>query len=175
MATGHTEAPGGKAPFPPFQPDTFASQIVWFAIFFIALYVIMSKIGLPRVGGTIEARRNAIASDLSEAQKLKDASEKEMATYEEELAAARTRAQAIGSEARDKAAAQAESERKVLEDRLAARLADAEKTIDATRQTAMGNVRTIAADAAAAIVQRLSGATADARTVEAAVDQALKG
>jgi F-type H+-transporting ATPase subunit b len=175
MATSHTEAPGGKAPFPPFQADTFASQLIWFAIIFVALYLIMSKLALPRVGGIIEARRNAIASDLAEAQKLKDASEKEIATYEEELAAARARAQAIGSETRDKLAAQADSERKVLEDRLSARLAEAEKTIDATRRTAMGNVRGIAADAAAAIVQRLSGATPDARSVETAVDQVLKG
>lgn len=176
MADSHTEASGGaKAPFPPFQPDTFASQLVWFAIFFVALYLIMSRLALPRVGGVIEARRNAIASDLAEAQKAKDASEKEIATYEEELAAARARAQAIGAETRDRLAAQAESERKVLEDKLAARLAEAEKTIDATRRAAMGNVRAIAADAAAAIVQRLSGATPDARAVEAAVDQTLKG
>ena len=175
MATSHTEAPGGKAPFPPFQPDTFASQLIWFAIIFFALYLIMSKLALPRVGGIIEARRNAIASDLAEAQKLKDASEKEIATYEEELAAARARAQAIGSETRDKLTAQADSERKVLEDRLSARLAEAEKTIDATRRTAMGNVRGIAADAAAAIVQRLSGTAPDARSVETAVDQVLKG
>ncbi len=148
---------------------------MWFAIIFFAFYLIMSKLALPRVGGIIEARRNAIASDLAEAQKLKDASEKEIATYEQELAAARARAQAIGSETRDKLAAQADSERKVLENSLSARLADAEKTIDATRRTAMGNVRGIAADAAAAIVQRLSGVAPDARSVETAVDQVLKG
>lgn len=173
MATdSHTAVPGA---FPPFEAETFASQLFWFAITFVALYLIVSRLALPRVGGIIEARRDAIASDLAEAQRFKDASDKEMATYEEELATARSRAQAIGAETRDKLAAQAESERKVLEDKLGARLREAEKTIDATRRNAMANVRTIAADAASAIVQRLTGASADAKSVESAVDQALKG
>ena len=123
----------------------------------------MSRSALPRVGGIIEARRKAIADDLARAQGFKEASDKELAIYEEELATARTRAQAIGSDTRDKLAAQAESERKVLEEKLNVRLADAEKTIDATRRTAMGNVRAIASDAAAAIVQRLTGAAPDAK------------
>lgn len=175
MATSsHTEQPHAKEPFPPFNAETFASQLVWLAITFVALYLIVSKLALPRVGGIIESRRKAIADDLARAQSHKDASDKELATYEEELATARSRAQAIGSDTRDRLAAQAESERKVLEDKLNARLADAEKTIDATRRTAMGNVRSIAGDAASAIVQRLTGTTPDAAAVNAAVDQALK-
>ena len=43
MATSaHTEHPGGGKPqFPPFNKETFASQLVWFAIFFVALYVLI--------------------------------------------------------------------------------------------------------------------------------------
>jgi F-type H+-transporting ATPase subunit b len=176
MATSsHTEQPHGKPPFPPFNGETFASQLVWLVITFVALYLIVSKLALPRVGSIIEARRSAIADDLAKAQGFKDASDKELATYEEELAAARARAQAIGSDTRDKLAAQAERERKVLEDRLNARLAEAEKTIDATRRTAMGNVRAIAGEAAAAIVQRLIGTAPEANAVSAAVDRVLKG
>ena len=56
-ATAHTEAEGGhKAPFPPFQKDTFASQLVSLLIAFVALYLIVSKIALPRVGGLLDAR-----------------------------------------------------------------------------------------------------------------------
>lgn len=173
--TSQTEQPHAKEPFPPFNAETFASQLVWLAITFVALYLIVSKLALPRVGSILEARRKAVADDLARAQNLKDASDKELATYEEELATARSRAQAIGSDTRDKLHAQAESERKVLEEKLNARLADAEKTIDATRRAAMGNVRSIAGEAAAAIVQRLTGAAPDAKAVETAVDQALKG
>ncbi|HET6221998.1 MAG TPA: F0F1 ATP synthase subunit B', partial [Dongiaceae bacterium] len=70
---------------------------------------------------------------------------------------------------------QADTERKQLEDRLAAKLADAEKAIATTRTTAMGNVRSIATDAASAIVQRLAGVTPDAKAVETAVAATLKG
>ena len=129
-ATAHTEADGGhKAPFPPFQKDTFASQLVSLVIAFVALYLIVSKIALPRVGGVIDERQNTIDGDLAAAQKLKDESDGALKTYESELAAARSRAQAIGAETREKLNAASEAERKTLEERLAVKLADAEKTI----------------------------------------------
>ena len=175
-ATAHTEAEGGhKAPFPPFQKDTFASQLVSLLIAFVALYLIVSKIALPRVGGLLDARQKAIDGDLTEAQKLKDASDEALKAYEAELASARSRAQAISAETRDRLNAASEAERKTLEDRLSVKLAEAEKTIASTREAAMRNVRGIAADAAAAIVQRLTGLVPDGKSVESAVDASLKG
>ena len=85
------------------------------------------------------------------------------------------RAQAIGAETREKLNAASEAERKTLEQRLSVKLAEAEKAIAATRTAAMRNVRGIAADAAAAIVQRLTGLAPDGKSVKAAVDGALKG
>ena len=174
--TAHTEVDGhGKASFPPFEKDTFASQLVSFAIAFALLYVIVSKIALPRVGSVIAAREGAIENDLSEAQKLKDESDAALKAYESELAAARARAQAIGSETRDRLSAQSETERKALEANLATKLGEAEKTIAAMREKAMGNVKSIATDATAAIVQRLTGVAPDSKAVDSAVDASLKG
>ncbi len=175
-ATAHTEADGGhKAPFPPFQKDTFASQLVSLLIAFVALYLIVSRIALPRVGSLLDERQNAIEGDLAEAQKLKDASDGALKAYESELAAARSRAQAIGTETREKLNAASEAERKTLEKKLSLKLAEAEKTIASTRETAMRNVRGIAAEAAAAIVQRLTGLAPDGKSVDSAVDASLKG
>jgi F-type H+-transporting ATPase subunit b len=172
----HTAADGGhKAPFPPFQSDTFASQLVSLLIAFVALYLIVSKIALPRVGGVIDARQDAIEGDLAAAQKLKDESDNALKAYENELAAARSRAQAISAETREKSNAAAEARRKTLEDQLSVKLADAEKTIAATREAAMRNVRGIAAEAAAAIVQRLTGVLPEGKAVDSAVDASLKG
>ena len=160
----HTEAGGGHGgTFPPFDSSTFPSQLVSLVIAFVALYIIVSRIALPRVGAVIDARQNKIEGDLAEAQKLKDDSEAALKAYESDLARARSKAQAIGAE------------RKTLEDKLAARLTDAEKTIAATRTTAMSNVRVIAADAAVAIVQRLTGMAPDGKAVARAVDASLKG
>ena len=173
--TAHTEAPAQKREFPPFQKDTFASQLVSLLIAFVALYLIVSRIALPRVGSVIDARANTIEGDLADAQKLKDQSDAALKSYESELASARSRAQAIGAETREKLNAQSEAERKALEDKLSVKLAEAEKTIAATRTTAMGNVRGIAVDAASAIVQRLTGLQPDAQAVNGAVDASLKG
>jgi len=172
----HTEADGGhKAPFPPFNKDTYASQLVSIVVAFAALYLIVSRIALPRVGGVLDARAAAIEGDLAKAQDLKDASDTALKAYETELAAARSRAQAIGTETREKLNAAADAERKTLEERLSVKLAEAEKTIAATRERAMSNVRGIAAEAASAIVQRLTGLAADGKLVDSAVDASLKG
>jgi F-type H+-transporting ATPase subunit b len=175
-AGAHTEAGGGHGgAFPPFDSSTFPSQLVSLVVFFVALYIIVSRFALPRVGAVIDARQNRIEGDLAEAQKLKDASEAALKAYEDDLAKARSKAQAIGAETREKLNAASEAERKSLEDKLAVKLADAEKTIAATRSAAMSNVRGIAADAASAIVQRLTGNSPDGKAVEAAVDASLKG
>jgi F-type H+-transporting ATPase subunit b len=173
--TAHTEANAEKREFPPFQKDTFASQLVSLLIAFVALYLIVSRIALPRVGSVLDARANTIEGDLADAQKLKDESDGALKAYENELAAARGRAQAIGTETREKLNAAADAERKTLEEKLAVKLADAEKTIATTRETAMSNVRGIAADAASAIVQRLTGVQPDAQSLNSAVDASLKG
>ncbi len=174
-AKAHTETSGKEHAFPPFQKDTFASQLVSLLIAFVALYLIVSRIALPRVGKTIDDRQNAIEGDLAQAQKLKDESDSALKAYESELAAARSRAQAIGTETREKLNAAADAERKALEDQLSVKLAEAEKTIASTRESAMSNVRGIAADAASAIVQRLTGVLPDGNSVSSAVDASLKG
>ena len=177
MATNsHTEVPSGqKGAFPPFDSTTFASQLVWLAITFVVLYVLMAKVALPRVGGIIESRQKKIEGDIAEAGAHKAQSDAALAAYEKALSDARASAQAIANETRDKQAAEAEARRKQLEDQLNAKLAEAEKTIAATKQAAMANVRGIAADATKAIVEQLTGrAPADA-AVDAAVGEALKG
>jgi F-type H+-transporting ATPase subunit b len=172
----HTEAPGGPPSevFPPFDRDTFPSQLFWLAVCFILLYVMTARLVRPRVGGIIAGRDKRIADDLAEASRLKASSDAAIAAYEKALADARTRAQAIATETRDKLQADADRNRKSLEDQLAARLAEAEKTIAATKTAAMANVRGIAADAAGAIVTRLIGVTAPGSAVDAAVDAVLK-
>src|SRR3977135_2369003 len=117
--TAHTEAEGGhKAPFPPFQKDTFASQLVSLLIAFVALYLIVSRIALPRVGSLLEERQNKIEGDLAAAQTLNDESDAALKAYESELAAARSRAQAISTETREKLNAASEAERQTLQKRL---------------------------------------------------------
>ncbi len=173
-STGHP-AESGHGGFPPFQSQTFASQLVWLAIAFVLLYVLMSKLALPRIASVIEGRQKHIDNDLTEASRLKGESDAAIAAYEKALADARARAQAMANETRERQAAEAEERRQTLEDALNAKLAAAEKTIAATKQSAMSNVRGIAEDAARAIVERLIGKSPDEKSLAAAVADVLKG
>ena len=132
------------------------------------------KLAIPRIGGIIEARRGRIEGDLAEANALKEQSDAALSAYEKSLADARGRAQALANETRDKLNAEADEARKRLEGELNTKLAEAEKTIAATKTAAMANVHGIAVDTASAIVQRLIGTAPSGGAVEAAVADALK-
>jgi F-type H+-transporting ATPase subunit b len=170
-ATPASEHGGG---FPPFQKDTFGSQLLWLAIFFVALYLIASKLALPRVGSIIADRCKRISGDLAEAARMKDAADAAIVNYEKALADARARAQAMAAESRDKANAEAEANRKAAEASLKAKLTAAEQAIAATRTAAMANVQSIAQEAAMAIVERLTGKAPSKAAAAAAVKAALK-
>ena len=164
------DAHGGEAiPFPPFDANLFASQLLWLAITFAFFYWFMSRVAIPRIAGILEVRRDRISGDLDEAQSLKEEADAAHAAYEHELAEARARAHAIAQEASDKAKAEADAERKKVEDGLTAKLEAAEARIAEIRESAMGEVGGIAADTAGAIVSELIGGTATKAEVAKAV------
>lgn len=173
--TAHTEVPEGHGKFPPFQSEHFASQLLWLAISFILLYVLMSRIALPRIGAILADRSRRIAEDMAAAQRLKERSDAAHASYDKALADARARAQAIAGATRAKQASEAEDTHKRLEAQLHERLAAAEQSIAVTRTAAMGNVRAIAADTASAIVERLLGKAPAEHEVDAALGDVGKG
>jgi F-type H+-transporting ATPase subunit b len=173
-SVAHTGAEGGHGSFPPFDSATYASQLLWLALAFVLLYWLMSRLALPRIGAIFEARRDRIAADLAEASRLKSEADAAGAAYEKALAEARARAQAMAGEARDRLVGETEKSRHALEERLTARLAEADKAIAATRTAAMGQVRGIAVDTAAIIVRRLTGISAPEPAVAKAVDDVLR-
>src|SRR5438132_304775 len=98
-ATEHIPASEHGGGFPPFQKETFASQLLWLALVFVALYLLMSRIALPRIGSILEQRRQRIDGDLADAAELKESSDAAIAAYEKALADARGRAQTLANEA----------------------------------------------------------------------------
>ena len=174
MATNaHTEVPS-KKPFPPFEREYFPSQLFWLVITFVVLYVMIWKIALPRISNIIEARRTNIEGDLAKAARHRKEADAVHAAHQKTLADARVRAQAVTAETHDQLNAQLENTRRELEAKLNAKLTEAEKKIAVTKSAAMANVNAIAAEAATAIVQRLSGIAPAAASVESAVAGALK-
>jgi F-type H+-transporting ATPase subunit b len=163
---------GGHANFPPFASQTFPSQLLWLAISFGALYLIMSRVALPKLGGLIEQRKARIAKDLEDAATMQQKADAAAAAHQKKIADARSKAMAMAQEARDKLAAEGAAKRKALEDELNAKIADADRQIESTRVQAMSNVDAIARDAASAIFQRILGRAAESDAVAKAVDAA---
>lgn len=157
VTTG-TEVPsdaGHAKAFPPLDPSTFAPQLFWLALTFGVLYVILSRVALPRVSEVIEERRDRIQRDLDAAERLKAETEKALNGYEQALADARSNASGIAKKEREALDAEVAKEQAKVEDAIALKLSDAEKRINDTKSKALESVNTIAADTASAIVAKL--------------------
>ncbi len=167
-----TEVPAGAGHegglFPPFDPSTFPSQLLWLAITFGLFYLFLKRVALPRLGGILETRSGRIAQDLDQAARLKGEADAAVAAYEQALAEAKANANAIGQQARDAAKGDAEAKRKSVEADLDGKLAEAEARISRIKADAMKDVGAIAETTATAIVERLVG-KADKAAVSAAV------
>ncbi|MDY6961657.1 MAG: F0F1 ATP synthase subunit B [Pseudomonadota bacterium] len=171
-----TEAHGddhGSGVFPPFDPATFPSQLLWLAITFAALYLLMSKVALPRIGGILENRKALIDADLAAADASRQKTDAAIAAYETALAEAKAKAQGIAGESRDAIQADLAAKRSAVEADLAAKVADAEVRINATKAEALTHVDEIAAETAQTVVTQLIG-DIPTDSVRAAVAKASK-
>ena len=157
---------------PQLDASTWPPQLFWLAVTFLVLYFIISKVVIPRTGGVIEGRKNQIDSDLNAAQRFKADTDKAVADYEKALAEARSKAHAIAQETRDKLSAEVDQERGRLDGQLAAKIAEAEKSIQATRTRALASVTELATDIAADIVAQLTGTRVTKADAEQAVAKA---
>jgi F-type H+-transporting ATPase subunit b len=162
-----------KKVLPQLNPADFAPQLVWLALSFIALYLIMSRIALPRVGSVLEERANRIASDLKVAAQLREDTQKAIADYEKALADAKTSAQQIARKAREEITADINQERAAVDKQIADKAAGAEKSINALKESALQHIEAIAAETAEAVVARILSKPADSSETRRAVKEAL--
>lgn len=158
---------------PQMELHDFAPQLIWLAVSFIALYMIMARVALPRIATVIEERRDRIASDLDNAEKLKQQTEEARVAYEEALADARGRALATIRETREKLAAEVEAEKVRSEATISEKIAAAEVAIAEEKAKALGRLGDVATDAAETIVQELIGGKLTKAELKQAVGKAL--
>jgi len=158
---------------PQLEVSTFVPQLVWLAITFVILYLLMARIGLPRVGGAIDARRRRMDDDLARAAQLKSEAEAVLAAYQEALAKARAEAQAAVKQTTDRMAAEAAERQRQLGEALARQTAEAERQIAAAKQKALSEMHEIAADVARSVTEKVTGSAADPGSLAAAVDRAI--
>ena len=133
----------------------------------------MWKIVIPRIADVLQDRQERIDDDLEKAETLRNEAAGVLDAYEKTVADGRAQAQAILREAaqqNDKAAAERQT---ALGAQLAQQTAEAEKRIDAAREEALANIRTVAAETAQAAAMRLSGASITRDEAEEAVASIL--
>jgi F-type H+-transporting ATPase subunit b len=160
----------GHAKFPPLDAKTFAPQLIWLALTFGLLYLLMTRF-LPRIGKVIQDRRERMQRDLEQAEKLKAETQLALAAYEQSLAEARAKANALVKDMRDKLDAETDKERAKVEAQIVRQLADAETRIAQTKSKALAGVNDIAGEVAGAIVARLIGKEVSRDEVQKALVQ----
>jgi F-type H+-transporting ATPase subunit b len=158
---------------PQLDVSTFAPQLVWLAISFIALYLLMSRLGLPRVDAIIEARRKRLDDDLARAAAMKAEAEAVIAAYQRTLAEARAQAQAAIKERTDRFAAEAAERQRQLAAALVEQTRAAEREIGAAKERAFTEIRNVAVDVARSVTEKLTGSAADEAKLVPAVDRAM--
>ncbi|TCQ12146.1 F-type H+-transporting ATPase subunit b [Rhizobium sp. PP-F2F-G36] len=169
-----SEGAHGSGVFPPFDQSTFASQLLWLAITFGLFYLLMQKVIMPRIAAILGERHDAIARDLDAASRSKAEADAAIASYEQELAAARAKGNAIAASAREAAKVKAAADRAAIEAALNDKIVAAESRIADIKASALADVGAIAEETASAIVEQLLGRDVPRTEIASAVKAAAE-
>ena len=165
---------GGAIGMPQLCGEWMGNQVFWLVVALVVIFLILSRVALPRIAAVLAERAGTITNDLAAAEDLKQKAVEAEEAYNKALIDARAEANRIVAEARadiqadlDKATAKADAE-------IAAKAAESAKAIEDIRAGALEAVTKVAKDAAKDIVTAM-GAKADSKSINAAVDARLKG
>lgn len=154
---------------PQLDVSAFETQLVWLAITFVALYVVMAWVALPRVARVFESREERINADLARAEELRKEAGDVLTDYEASLADARSAAKKAMNDAMEKAAEDAAKKEQALAKELAVQTGEAEKRIASARDQAVAQLTEIAVSTAQEAAAKLIGVTVDKAAAENAV------
>ena len=171
-AAGHaSEASGGM---PQLDISTFPNQIFWLAVSLVVIFLILSRIVLPRIEAVLSERQGTITGDLAAAEELKQKAVEAEEAYNKALADARAEANTIIAETRAEIQAELDEAIAKADAEIAAKSAESEKAIAEIRASAQEAIKQVAKDSAKEIVTSF-GAKVDAKALTAAINQRMKG
>ncbi len=181
MATETTDAAGvcvdagGSAlGMPQLCADWMSNQVFWLVVTLVAIYFVMSRIALPRIGAVLAERSGTITNDVAAAEELKNKAAEAEAAYEKALVDARAEAAKIVAEAKAEIQAELDVELQKADAEIAAKTAESEAAIAEIRDGAVKSVTEVAKDTAKELVAVMGG-SADAKAITAAVNARMKG
>lgn len=175
MATDtHSAAEASGPGMPQLDFSTWGNQIFWLVITLVVIYIILSRVALPRIASVLAERQGTITNDIAAAEDLKAKAQEAEAAYDKALIDARAEAGRIVAET--KAGIQADLDKAIAtaDTKIAAKAAEGEKVIAEIRAGALDNVKVVAKDTAKEIVAAMGG-KADAKSITAAVTARMKG
>ena len=153
---------------------TWPNQVFWLLVALVIIYIVMTKIAMPRIAAVLAERKGRIGGDLAAAEELKSKAKAAESAYNLALEQARLEAAKIIAATKaeiqkDLNAAMADADAQI-----SAKAAESEKRIAEIRAGAVQAVAEVARETAGALVTALGG-TADDKAIEAAVAARLKG
>ena len=163
------------AGMPQLDFHSFAPQLVWLAIAFVALYLVMSRLAVPAISDTLAKRQAKIQGDLDAAEKANEDTRTLVAAYEKRLADAREESRHLQREQAEADSAVATARFTELGERLNGRIAEAEKRIAGQRDVVMAGLEQMAGEIAQSAYAKLAGQPADGAALGAKVATAVKG
>jgi F-type H+-transporting ATPase subunit b len=172
VASAAALAKEGQGGMPQLDYHLFAPQLVWLAIAFLALYLVMSRLAVPAISDTLEKRQAKIQGDLDAAEKANEEARSLIAEYQKRLADTREQARKLMRERGEADSSAAGARLQALHDRLAAQIAEAEKRISAQRDEVMTGLEQMAKDIGLEVYAKLAGQPADQSALAAKVTTA---
>lgn len=165
---------GSAVGMPQLCAEWMPNQIFWLLVTLVAIYFVMSRVALPRIGAVLAERSGTITNDIAAAEELKNKAAQAEAAYDQALVDARAEAQKIVAEAKAEIQAELDVELKKADAEIAAKTAESEAAIAEIREGAVKSVTAVAKDTAKELVAAMGG-SADAKTITAAVTARMKG
>ena len=158
---------------PQFDPSSFASQLFWLVVSFAALYWVVAKFAIPRIGDVLEKRDRVIQDDLDRAESLKQEADAAIEAYEASIAEARSKAHQSVKAIQDEMNALAAEENAKVDGQVASQLEEAETRIESAKAEAMASVKSIAAEVVQDTASKIAGISVDGGAAETAVTNEL--
>jgi len=175
MATNTSTATEAATPgMPQLDFSTFGNQIFWLVVTLVVIYLILSRVALPRIAGVLAERSGTISNDLAAAEELKANAVAAEEAYNQALSDARAEAAKIVASTKADMKAELDAAIAKADAKISQKTAESEKVISEFRATALESVEEVAKNTAMALVSALGGKE-DAKTIDAAVSNEMKG
>ena len=162
------------AGMPQLDSTYWASQAFWLVLIFTLLYLVLSKMFIPKIKESLDDRENKIKDDLDEAQKLKFVAEEKLREYEITIEKTKKEAQRVIFESKNKLSFEIQNKKKEIEKEIDAEVKNAEKEIENLKKDSLISISTISEDMASKVIEMVSGEPLNQSSIKAAVLESTK-